>query len=821
VKTRDSLAFLSGGGQCGELARTLDWGATPVGLVEAWPAALKTTVGILLHSRQPMFLWWGAELVQIYNDAYVPSFGVGKHPRAMGQRGSDCWQEIWPIIKPQIDDVMQRGKPSWNVDHLVPIWRNGRIEEVYWTYGYSPVYADDGSVGGTLVVCSETTKSVVAQRRLDIARTLALALLRIGNTSDVIAVVLEVLARAPRDVPFAMICAAGEAPRSVGLSAAAAAALDHWIAQGPERPALRVLDTAIDAGHWPEPVSDVLVLPLEPAIGRVMVFGLSSRLPFDDEYRSFLEQLAEQVVSTLSRARTQGERRSLLEQAPVPAALLTGPDHVFEIANPRFCKMVGRDVVGRSYADAFPELRTVKEIQDLLDRAYQHGEPYVANEMMIPLLGPDGELAERYFNFNLEPIRDADGVVFGMMSIALDMTPQVTARRVLEQTSAERARLLQDAQAASRAKDEFLAMLGHELRNPLAPIVTAIELMDLKGCAELKRERDIIEHQTRHLIHLVDDLLDVARVAQGKIELRRTRLPLSEVVARAIETVTPLLEEKAHVLEVDVPLDGLDIDADPTRFRQVVANLLTNAAKFTPQGGRVSIQGALDGDAVLLRVADNGIGIAPEQLGYLFDLFFQGPRNSDRAGGGLGLGLALVKTFVSLHGGSVRALSEGLNRGSSFEIRMPCAEAHSRPAAPRPATPAAPVARRAQRVLVVDDNTDLAELLSCVLRGAGLEVCTAHDGLTALGLVSEFRPSLAIIDIGLPVMDGFELAARLREQLGPSGLHLIAMTGYGQPEDRERTRRAGFSVHLVKPVDSASLLGAIDALHASAAPTQG
>ena len=808
----EPLEFMSGGGACGELARSVDWNQTALGPPRLWPAALKTAVGILLHSRQPMFLWWGDELVQIYNDAYVPSFGVGKHPAAMGQRGADCWQEIWPIIKPQIDDVMMRGKASWNVDHLVPIWRNGRIEEVYWTYGYSPVYADDGAIGGTLVVCTETTRSVVAQRRLAALRSLALALLGASSAAEISRHLLGTLERSERDVPFAATWAPGEPVVCTGSPPALAAALERLR----ERlaPGRHALDEPLAVGPWPEPVTEVLVVPIDSAVDRVLVFGVSSRLPLDDEYESFLGQIVEHAVSALARLRTEGERRNLLEQAPVAAALLTGPEHVFEIANPPYRAMVGRDVLGKTFLAAFPELRG-ERLPDDLDRVYRLGERFVASEMSIRLRDAAGDLVERCFNFSIEPVRSAVGAVMGMMVVAIDITAQVNARRTLEQTNQERARLLADARAASRAKDEFLAMLGHELRNPLAPIITALDLMQLHEPLLFTRERAIIRDQARHLVSLVDDLLDVARVAQGKVELKRVRISCSEVIARAIETVSPLLEEKAHVLSVDVHGPDLDVDADPIRLRQIVANLLTNAAKYTPPGGRVWLSGDRDGDEIVLRVGDNGIGIAAEQLPHLFDMFFQGPQRSDRAEGGLGLGLSLVKTFATLHGGSVRAQSDGLGRGSVFEVRVPAARPGVTPAPPRAAAPAE-LPGSVRHVLVVDDNVDLAEMLSAFLQSLGFDVRTAADAFTALELATTFRPDVAFLDIGLPVVDGYDLAVQLRARVQNPRLKLIAMTGYGRPENRERSRQAGFDMHLVKPVDAAALLHAMNAVSAPA-----
>jgi CheY-like chemotaxis protein len=383
----------------------------------------------------------------------------------------------------------------------------------------------------------------------------------------------------------------------------------------------------------------------------------------------------------------------------------------------------------------------------------------------------------------------------------------VLARQGLERNLAERAELLEAAQVASRAKDEFLAMLGHELRNPLAPILTAIELMKVKPASEHGRERALIERQALHLISLVDDLLDVARVVEGKVELKKCRVALAEIVETAIEMASPLLDKRRHSLVVEVPAEGLEVDADPTRLSQIVSNLLTNAARYTEPGGRIRIHAQRAEQAAYLRVEDNGTGIAPEQLPHLFERFFQGPRASDRAAGGLGLGLALVKNLIELHGGSVRAESAGLGQGSLFELRLALATSDTLP--PPPIDQTAPQASLAERVLLIDDSEDITELFSTFLRLSGFNVQTAHDGPSALRIAAEYKPTVAVLDLGLPVMDGYQVAAQLIEQLGQHAPRLIAMSGYGREDDLERTRRAGFERHLVKPVDTTLLLRAI------------
>jgi signal transduction histidine kinase len=357
------------------------------------------------------------------------------------------------------------------------------------------------------------------------------------------------------------------------------------------------------------------------------------------------------------------------------------------------------------------------------------------------------------------------------------------------------------AESASRAKDDFLAILGHELRNPLSPIVTALQLVRLRGAPGIERELTILDRQVMHLSRLVDDLLDVSRIAQGKIDLKREAVPLREVVARAIEMASPLLEQRRHHLGVDVPED-LRLRADATRLAQVIANLVTNAAKYTPPEGRITVTAAREGGRVALRVRDDGIGIDPEMLPRVFDLFVQERQAIDRAQGGLGLGLSIVRSLVALHAGTVEARSEGPGKGSEFVVSLPVLE-ESAAAEERGRSSPVPALSSAQapRVLVVDDNEDAAETLALLLSADGYATRVAHDGPRALALVGDFVPDVAVLDIGLPVMDGYELARRLRAESGVGRVRLIALTGYGQADDVRRAKEAGFDEHLVKPVD--------------------
>jgi len=396
---------------------------------------------------------------------------------------------------------------------------------------------------------------------------------------------------------------------------------------------------------------------------------------------------------------------------------------------------------------------------------------------------------------------------------ALDLSRSEVERTLvqLEQQTRAADEARNRAEEAARTKDEFLAMLGHELRNPLSPILTALQLMRLKN--QTSREQEVIERQVASLMRLVDDLLDVSRITRGKIDLRKERVELAEVAARAIEMASPILEKKQQVLDVRIAPTGLMLEVDPSRMAQVLSNLLTNAAKYSDAESTILFGADRVGEHVRVSVRDQGIGIAPAMLGQVFDIFVQNRQSVDRSQGGLGLGLAIVRSLVDMHGGTVRAFSEGEGHGSEFVVEIPSAPgAAAEPAVDGAAALGLQYVKTFDgvRVLVVDDNDDAAGLLAEALGALGYSVRTASDGPSGLRIASAFQPHLALLDIGLPVMDGYELAQRLREQQTAPPLRLIAVTGYGQADDRRRSSAAGFDAHLVKPITLEQLQNVLD-----------
>ena len=398
------------------------------------------------------------------------------------------------------------------------------------------------------------------------------------------------------------------------------------------------------------------------------------------------------------------------------------------------------------------------------------------------------------------PIPGPDGRVAWIGGMAFDVTEMRRAERALAESEAR-------LREADRRKDEFLATLAHELRNPMAPIRNAVQVLRLRGAKEPEAEEvlDMMDRQVEHMVRLVDDLLEVSRITLGKIELRRQRVELGQVIRSALESSRPALEEAGHAIDVELPPEPIFLLGDPVRLAQVVGNLLHNAGKYTEHEGTIRLSARLENGGLVIAVRDNGIGIAPEMLPQVFEMFTQVDRSRGQARGGLGIGLTLARSLARMHGGSIEARSEGLGKGSEFLVRLPILEVGPRPAAASPSRRGAAPAEIALRVLVTDDVPDSADSMGMLLRLWGHEVRVAYGGEEALAAVADERPDVVLLDIDLPDIPGLEVARRLRAQPETRDMRLVAMTGYGQREDRRRTQEAGFDAHLVKPVDPREL----------------
>ena len=409
-------------------------------------------------------------------------------------------------------------------------------------------------------------------------------------------------------------------------------------------------------------------------------------------------------------------------------------------------------------------------------------------------LRKDGSRVE--LSLTISPVRDAGGRVIGASKIARDISAARAAERELRSRE-------EQLRVASQRKDEFLAVLAHELRNPLAPIANTLETLRIGGIDQgVAGELLAVAHrQLQHLVRLVDDLMEVSRITRDSIELRKELLPLQSAVQSAIEISQPLVAEHRHRLEVDLQPDRLVVNGDRTRLAQIVANLLNNAAKYTPDGGRIRLQLTREGDYAVVRVTDNGAGIPPDMLTRVFEMFTRLDRALERTQGGLGIGLSLVQRLAQLHGGSVEAHSDGLGRGSEFVVRLPLAAGKSADNGGVKQEPELP----ACRLLIADDNRDAARVLALLLRTLGQDVHVAHDGEQAIEKARELKPDVVLLDLGMPVLSGYEAARRMRREPWGKDLVLVAVTGWGQEHDKQRTKAAGFDHHLVKPVTAAVL----------------
>lgn len=377
----------------------------------------------------------------------------------------------------------------------------------------------------------------------------------------------------------------------------------------------------------------------------------------------------------------------------------------------------------------------------------------------------------------------------------------------------ETAAALEEREAALRAKDDFLALLGHELRNPLAPIVTALDLMQQRTDGVESREEQVMRRQVEHLRRLVDDLLDASRAARNVLALQKAPVRIADVLTEALEATAPLFEELEHELRVRMPPVEVLVDADAVRLSQAIGNVLTNAAKYTPRGGCISAEAELRDGEIAIIVRDNGVGIEPALMPRIFEKFVQGKSHAERRHGGLGIGLSLVRTLVEMHGGSVAARSDGKGKGAEFVVSLPISTSGVARAGVEVQAPAPALERR--RVLVVDDNADAAEMLVTALEGAGHGATMVTNPLAALDLIDELHPDIAILDIGMPEMDGYELCARIRQRFPDRKLPLIALTGFGSDSDKRRAKAAGFDVHCTKPIKLAALLEWVQALLAA------
>jgi PAS domain S-box-containing protein len=673
----------------------------------------------------------------------------------------------------------------------------------------------EGGVGGVVLIFRDATERTQAELRLaEKMRLLRLeadvgtALITSGDRRHALQACAEATV-VQLDAAFVRIWTLSEAEDV--LEPQASAGLDNpgdefpgrvpldesalgLIAQGrrPHRTNAVPGDPAVPGRQWAERQGLIAFAgyPLVTEDRLVGVMAVFARRPLSETTRETMASVDRHIAVGIQRKQAQEEASRLLAREQ---ARLERLGHVAKASLTINSANTRDSVVGVLTAEA-KRIFDVTHAEVLLD-----AEPPAGGDgaLIVPLLGRCGRpLGCVHLNGR------AGGGFDGEDTAILTQLAHMAA------VAFENARLYEELRDADRRKDEFLALLAHELRNPLAPIRNALQVMRLAGGdpATAERSREMIERQVQQMVRLVDDLMDVSRISRGKLQLRTERVTLASVVNAAVETCRPLLSAKRQDLCVTLPEEEVLVEADPTRLAQVVLNLLNNAAKYTDEGGRIRLAAEQRGAEAVVTVKDTGIGISPQMLPRIFEMFTQVDHTLERSQGGLGIGLTLVKRLVELHGGTVEARSDGLGRGCEFVVRVPLAAAGPQAAPPDRSTGGeASTTRAERRILVVDDNRDAVDSLGMLLKVMGHTVRTAYDGLEAVDAAATFKPEMVLLDIGLPRLNGYEAARRIRELADGKGVLLVALTGWGQEEDRRQSKDAGFDHHLVKPVDPAEL----------------
>jgi PAS domain S-box-containing protein len=774
---------LTGGGAMGALVRCHDWSTTPLGQTESWPLSLKTAVSLILRAQQPMFIGWGPSYISLYNDGYIPILG-DKHPAALGHSMADVWSEIWYELR-TLNEAIMRGE-SLSFENK-PFQLAGRETPGphYFSFTYTPLLDDDGQVGGIFCAAIETTSMVALAEN---ARAASAAQHALAESEERLRLATDAAEIAFWDLNVldGSLIWQPRLRTMFGITTDEALTMDDFYAglhPDDRAAAARAFAAACDPER--RELYNIEYRTVGRDDGRVRWIAAKGRGLFDDAGRCVRANgtamdITSRKTSELAMEMALEASRTGTFHWNIEDNRLTWDDALDRLFGLRPGEAVRS--LDQFIALVHPDDRA--EVIRRCERCRDHGDDF---EMEFRVVYPDGSVHWLYDRGRT--FLDPRGRAKTMTGACVDITNHVRTREALE--------------LADRQKDEFLATLAHELRNPLAPLRTGLHLLQNAGGGlpgQADQVLSIMQRQLDHMVHLVDDLLDIARIQQGKIVLRQDPLSLQSVLEQALESVQALFDARGHQLIWEGVDPALRITGDPTRLVQVVGNLLNNAAKYTPRGGRVWLRGgeATQPGMLLIEVADTGIGIPPDMLEHVFDRFTQVQQHLDHAQGGLGIGLSVVKGLVEMHGGRVAAESAGAGAGSLFRIWLPRLDS------PAPAELAQPQSLRPierHRVLVVDDNRDAAETMAMVLGMSGHEVLVAHDGPAAVEMVKRHDPAVVFLDIGMPGMNGYQAAALLRALPGAQARVLVALTGWGSEADQARSLDAGFDLHLTKPVD--------------------
>jgi signal transduction histidine kinase/CheY-like chemotaxis protein/PAS domain-containing protein len=840
--------FFAGNGEVRSLLRMHEWPDSLLGPPEGWPIPLRTMVGMMLDSSLPMYVAWGPELALIYNDAYAQILGE-KHPGALIK---PFW-EVWPEVIKEVGPVIERalaGISTFSTDVEMQLLRYGRPEQTWFTFSVSPIRDESGIVAGVFTTCMETSKQVLWERG-QVAETQRLH--QLFEQAPGFMAVLRGPEHVFELVNNAYLQFAGHR-NFIGQSVKEAIPevegqgfielLDGVYATGVPYIGRGVpLSLQVEPDSQPvERFADFVYQPIKNADGNISgIFVEGSDVTEQHHVQQELKRLNRDLAEKVQRLEEVKRRQVFRIELTDLLRSLSDPAEIFS----RTSTLIGQylsvcrvlygeyDVANQkvtyhsNYTDG-----SVSELVGVYPTAsfgpdnfasLEQGTTWVCGDLArdARTAGPDTwptfEALDIYSGAVI-PIH-RDGTLIAALFINHNK-PRAWAEeelRLIEDAvehiwnAIERMRAEIALRQSAQRKDEFLAMLAHELHNPLAPISAAAELMGMVKLNEaaLKQTSEIITRQVRHMTGLVDDLLDVSRVTRGLVSIDKSPQDMKTIVSNAVEQVRPIIETRRHHLKLHLPPESVQVAGDPKRLVQILTNLLNNAAKYTPEGGNILLETEADDGRVLITVRDDGIGIASELQPRVFELFAQAERTSDRSQGGLGLGLALVKSLTELHGGKVTCFSEGIGKGSRFTVCLPRLVEPGKASDRRKRARGIATPVEALRLLVVDDNTDAARMLAMFLEASGHHVLVEHGSHRALERARIEPPDVCLLDIGLPDMDGNELARRLRAQPETSGAVLIAVTGYGQEHDRESALAAGFDHHLVKPVDTATLTALI------------
>ncbi len=832
-----SIDWPAGPGEMAARVRGKDWSQSPLGAIAQWPASLRIAVGSVLDSPLPTIVLWGPQLIQVYNDACQPILGE-RHPAALGQPTRACWPEVWAFNEPIYRRVQDGGERVHFEDQEFAIEPSGVPQARFFTITYTPARDESGQILGVTVIAMETTQRVRVERergdaRLEQSRLNAQL---VGNVHrlqqlDRRHAFLRTLADGLRtlsapDAAIDLACAllgrhldvSRVMHAEVNESAGTYTIRRGWTAQGMTRisgeagkfndfgpeiiNSLRagqaiVVDniatdprTAAFAGAYEAiDVRANLVLPLIKSGQMIAILSLHNAQArhWTAEEVALSAEVAERTWATAVAARAQADLRAERDQSQHIFDSMTEGMAILDrnwivtrmnAEGLRLGHRTGSDVIGRSHWDTWPE-----SLGTELDRFYRK----------VMQTGIAGAIEYRHA---------FSSIAFTWFEVRAYPTLE-GGLAILYRDIGERRRVHEKLQASDRRKDEFLAMLAHELRNPLAAISAAAQLLRVGTVdeARVRRASDIINRQVSHLTNLVDDLLDVSRVSRGQVELEMAPLEMRDVVVDAVEQANPLIQQRGHHLVLHLAPGAARVSGDAKRLVQVVANLLGNAAKYTPAGGNIRLAMHLEHKQVVLTVEDDGIGLTADLIPHIFELFVQSERSSDRSAGGLGLGLALVKSLVELHGGKASGASAGLGQGSVFTVTLPLLETDETESEVVPAVRQPVAVVKPLLIMIVDDNVDAALTMGMFLEELGHRVIVEHGSRVALERARTEKPDVCLLDIGLPDIDGNELARQLRAHSETADAILIAVTGYGQEQDRKNSLAAGFDDHMVKPLD--------------------